>query len=357
MIYHLLYPLHVTYGALRVFRYISFRLFLAILTALFINFLFGPWVIRKLKEMQMGSDNIREDVPKTHQVKTGTPTMGGILIAISLMLSFLLWARWDEKLTWIITFSTLSFGLIGFFDDYNKVRRRKGILAKSKIQLQVGASLIVCAALVYFNFDTTLQIPFFKELSFRMPIWMFLVFGSLVIVGASNAVNLTDGLDGLAIGPALVTAMTYMLFAYIAGHEKFADYLQIVKVNGAGELAIFCGALLGAGLGFLWFNTYPAQVFMGDVGSLALGAAIGTVAIMVKQELLLIVVGGVFVLETLSVMIQVISFKTTGKRVFRMAPLHHHFELKGWMEPKVIVRFWIISIILAILALTTLKLR
>jgi len=357
MIYHLLYPLHVTYSSFRVFRYISFRLFMAILTSLLISFLIGPYMIRKLKRSQSGASNVREDVPDSHLVKSGTPTMGGLLIAISLMVSFLLWARFDESLSWIVMFSTLAFGAIGYYDDSKKVKKKKGISARTKFQLQIVTAAAVCLALVYTGFDQTLQIPFFKDSSFVLPTALFVLFGIVVIVGTSNAVNLTDGLDGLAIGPTLVTSMTYLIFAYIAGHEKIAEYLQVFRVSGAGELAVFCGALMGAGLGFLWFNTYPAQVFMGDVGSLAIGAAIGTVAIMVKQEILLVLVGGIFVLEAMSVMIQVISFKLTGKRVFKMAPIHHHFELKGWMEPKVIVRFWIISIILGILALTTLKLR
>ena len=357
MIYHFLYPLHATYGALRVFRYITFRMFLAVLTSLLISFVIGPWMIRFLKRMQTGASNVREDTPKEHQKKTGTPTMGGILIAVSLLVSFALWTRLDEWMPWLIMWSTFAFGAIGFLDDYRKIRKKKGISARTKFTLQLLAAASVCGIIAYNGFDTTVQIPFYKGFSFVLPWVLFVAFGILVIVGSSNAVNLTDGLDGLAIGPTLVTALTYMAFAYVAGHEKIANYLQVIPVAGAGELAVFCGALLGAGLGFLWYNTYPAQVFMGDVGSLGLGAAIGTIALLVKQEVLLVLVGGVFVLEAVSVMIQVISFKTTGKRVFKMAPIHHHFELKGWVEPKVIVRFWIISIILAILALTTLKLR
>ncbi len=355
MLYHLLYPLHSAYGFFRVFRYISFRVFMAILTALFIAFVLGPPLIRFLKSRQQGS-NVREDVPERHLEKEGTPTMGGILLIVSLLVSFVLWARWDFYLTWVITACTIGFAAIGFVDDYRKLKRKEGLSGRWKFLWQGLAAAGVGSALLWFGFDTQLMFPFFKDLSPNLG-YFFIPLVMLVIVGSSNAVNLTDGLDGLAIGPVLVTAATYLMLAYISGNIEMSEYLQVIYVPGAGELAIFCGAIVGAGLGFLWFNTYPAQVFMGDVGSLTLGAALGAVAVLTKQELLLILVGGVFVVETVSVIMQVFSFRTTGKRIFRMAPIHHHFELKGWAEPKVIVRFWIISIILAILALATLKLR
>ncbi len=358
MLYHLFYPLHSAYGVFRIFRYISFRVFMSILTALVISFLLGPVIIRFLKRLQPGSNNIREDVPERHLLKSGTPTMGGILIILSFLSSFLLWARLDVYVTWVVTTATLGFALIGFFDDFLKLSRKnsKGLSMKTKLKFQGLTALAVVAILLLCHFETHLQVPFFKDFSPELG-WFFVPFAILVIVGTSNAVNLTDGLDGLAIGPVLVSAFTYLLLAYVASNEKISNYLQVIPVSGAGELAIFCGAIVGSGLGFLWFNTYPAQVFMGDVGSLSLGAALGTVAIITKQELLLLLVGGVFVLETVSVIIQVFSFRTMGRRVFKMAPIHHHFELKGWAEPKVIVRFWIVSIILALLALTTLKLR
>ena len=357
MLYHLLYPLHHLYGSFRIFRYISFRVFMAILTTLLISFIVGPFFIRLLKKKQTKTSNIREDVPDRHLEKSGTPTMGGLLIIFSLTVSFVLWARFDVYITWAILLCTIVFALIGFLDDYRKIKRSKGINAKTKLALQLGGSFLVSIVLLANGFETNLQVPFLKDFSPQLPIFVFICFSMLVIVGSSNAVNLTDGLDGLAIGPVMVSAFTFLLFAYIASHEQIADYLQVTPVAGVGELVVFCGCVIGAGLGFLWFNTYPAQVFMGDVGSISLGAALGAVAVMVKQELLLLLVGGIFVVETVSVLIQVLSYKTTGKRVFRMAPIHHHFELKGWAEPKVIVRFWIISIILSLLALTTLKLR
>ncbi|MFH1263727.1 MAG: phospho-N-acetylmuramoyl-pentapeptide-transferase [Pseudomonadota bacterium] len=357
MIYHLLYPLHATFGVFRVFRYISFRVFMAMLTALLISFLLGPLVIRFLKARQHGSNNIREDVPERHQQKSGTPTMGGLLIVLSLLSAFLLWARLDVSITWITAFCTLGFAGIGYLDDILKLKKKKGLTIRKKFQMQLLVAGVVGLALVATGFDTHLQLPFAKDLSFDLGWWFFVPMTILVIVGSSNAVNLTDGLDGLAIGPTLIAAFTFLFFAYVAGNFEFARYLQVIPVRFAGELAIFCGALVGAGLGFLWFNTYPAQVFMGDVGSLALGAALGTVAVVTKQELLLLLVGGIFVIEAVSVIIQVLTFRTTGKRVFKMAPIHHHFELKGWAEPKVIVRFWIIAIILALVALSTLKLR
>ncbi len=358
MFYHLFYPLHEFYGGFRVFKYISFRLFMAILTSLLISFLFGPSFIRLLKRIQKNASNVREDVPARHQTKAGTPTMGGLLMIVALIISFLLWSRLDQYHTWAMVSCVLGFALIGFFDDYKKLTKsKKGISSKMKMLLQLIFAAIFVSILLMNGFETRIQIPFLKDHVPSIPILLFVPLAILVVVGSSNAVNLTDGLDGLAIGPMLVSMFTFLLLAYVAGHERIASYLQVIPVPGAGELVVFCGAVIGAGLGFLWFNAYPAQVFMGDVGSLSLGSALGAVAIMVKQELLLLLIGGVFVAETISVIIQVVSFKTTGKRVFKMAPIHHHFELKGMSEPKLIVRFWIVSIILSLVALTTLKLR
>lgn len=357
MLYYLLYPLHETYGFLRVFRYISFRAFLAILTALmFCLFLGGP-IIRYLKRKQSGS-NIREDVPDSHLKKSGTPTMGGILIIMSMVFSFLLWGKFDHYLSWALLLCVGVFSFIGLSDDLSKIKKKEkgGLTIFGKFKYQILLSLLVGWFLYHYNFDTRLFMPFFKNAVIDLGIW-FIPFSAFVLVSSSNAVNLTDGLDGLAIGPTLVASLTFFIFCYVAGNFEFAEYLNLPFVEGAGEVAVFCGALFGAGLGFLWFNTYPAQVFMGDVGSLTIGGILGLIALIAKQEILLILVGGIFVIETLSVLIQVFSFRFTGKRVFRMAPIHHHFELKGWAEPKVIVRFWIISIILAILALSTLKLR
>jgi len=359
MLYHLLYPLHTTFSVFNVFRYITFRTIYASLTAFFICFLLGPWMIRKLGAMQVGQ-YIRDDGPKTHLDKAGTPTMGGTLIIISITVSILLWSDLTNYFVWIVLFVIIGNGTIGFIDDYlmQIKRQSKGLTVRKKLALQ-GIVALVTSFLVYTSpdFSTQVTIPFFKNISPDFG-WGYIIFAALVIVGASNAVNLTDGLDGLAIGPVIIAASTYMIFAYVAGHVKIADYLQINHVIGSGEIAIFCGALAGSGLGFLWFNTYPAQIFMGDVGSLALGASLGTIAVITKQEILLVLVGGLFVMEALSVIFQVGFFKMThGKRIFRMAPLHHHFELKGWSEPKVIVRFWIIAIALALLAMSTLKLR
>jgi phospho-N-acetylmuramoyl-pentapeptide-transferase len=359
MLYHLLYPLHTTFSVFNVFRYITFRTIYASLTAFFICFLLGPWMIRKLANMQVGQ-YIRDDGPKSHFDKAGTPTMGGTLIILSVTVSVLLWSDLTNYFVWIVLFVTLGFGLIGFIDDYlmQVKKQSKGLTVRKKLILQAIVALIT-GYLVYAspNFSTVVTIPFFKNASPDFG-WGYILFAAFVIVGASNAVNLTDGLDGLAIGPVIIAAATYMIFAYVSGHVKIAGYLQLNYVSGAGELSIFCGALAGAGLGFLWFNAYPAQIFMGDVGSLSLGAFLGTVAVITKQEILLALVGGLFVIEALSVIFQVGFFKmTSGKRIFRMAPLHHHFELKGWPEPKVIVRFWIIAIALALLAMSTLKLR
>jgi len=359
MFYYFLYPLSSTLSVLNVFRYITFRTIYASLTAFLICFLLGPWAIRKLSSLQVGQ-YIRDDGPQSHFTKAGTPTMGGTLILFSIVLATLLWADLANAYVWIALLVTAGYGMIGFSDDYLKLvkKQSKGLGVRSKFLAQAVLA-IATGILVYWSpdFNTVVTIPFFKNISPDLG-WGYVLFAAFVIVGTSNAVNLTDGLDGLAIGPAIIVATTYMIFAYVAGHVKIADYLQINYVAGSGELAIFCGAIAGAGFGFLWFNTYPAQIFMGDVGSLSLGAAIGTVAVITKQEILLILVGGLFVIEALSVIFQVAFFKMThGRRIFKMAPLHHHFELKGWPEPKVIVRFWIIAIILALIAMSTLKLR
>ena len=357
MLYHFLYPLHNYISAFGVFRYITFRSIYATITALLISFLIGPWLIKRLQDLQIGQ-TIRRDGPESHFKKEGTPTMGGTLILLSIVLPTLLWADLSNQYVWIVLFVTVSFGAVGFVDDWRKIKEKnsKGLSARQKM---LWLTLIACVAtiLLYLSgFKTTVAFPFFK--SFRPDFGLFYIpFAVLVIVGSGNAVNLTDGLDGLAIGPMVIASATYLVFAYAAGNYKVADYLQITGVNGAGELSVLCGAMVGAGLGFLWFNSYPAQVFMGDVGSLALGGALGTIAVITKQELILLVVGGIFVMEALSVIVQVTSFRLYGKRVFRMAPIHHHFELKGWPEPKVIVRFWIISILLALVAISTLKLR
>ena len=359
MLYHLLYPLHTTFSVFNVFRYITFRTIYASLTAFIICFLLGPWMIRKLAEMQVGQ-YIRDDGPQTHLDKAGTPTMGGTLIVISITVSILLWSDLTNYFVWIVLFVIIGNAVIGFVDDYlmQIKKQSKGLGVRSKLILQ-GIIALLAGLLVYIspNFSTQITIPFFKNITPDFG-WGYIFFAALVIVGASNAVNLTDGLDGLAIGPVIIAATAYMIFAYVAGHIKIANYLQINYVAGSGEIAIFCGALAGAGIGFLWFNAYPAQIFMGDVGSLSLGGALGSIAVITKQEILLVLVGGLFVIEALSVIFQVGFFKMTkGKRIFRMAPLHHHFELKGWPEPKVIVRFWIIAIALALVAMSTLKLR
>ena len=341
-----------------VFRYITFRSLGAAVTALLISLLLGPKVIAYLRNLQMGQV-VRDDGPTTHLKKTGTPTMGGTLILFSMISSTLLWADLKNLGLWIVLFVTVAYGLIGWIDDYKKVvhKNPKGLSARQKLVLQlIVAGIATWMFVEYTPVAPELRVPFFKNFIWDMG-WLYIPFAMLVIVGASNAVNLTDGLDGLAIGPVITTAATFLLFAYVSGHAKIAEYLEIPFISGVGELSIFCAAMAAAGLGFLWFNAHPAEVFMGDVGSLSLGGAIGTLAVVTKNEILLSLVGGVFVVEALSVMIQVASFKTRGKRVFRMAPIHHHFELKGWPEPKVIVRFWIISILLSILAISTLKLR
>lgn len=358
MLYHLLYPLHAAYSVFNVFRYITFRTLAASITALFISFLLGPWFIRRMTARQIGQ-TIRPDGPQSHLAKAGTPTMGGALILFSMVLATLLLADLTNLYVWLAVGVSVAYALIGFTDDYLKLRRgnARGLSGKAKLAAQFAVALVAGLVLfVHHDFSTALFFPFVKEIHPDLG-WGYVPFAAIVIVGASNAVNLTDGLDGLAIGPVMTTAFTYGVFAYLTGHAKYADYLQIPHVPGAGELAIFCGALLSAGLGFLWFNAYPAEMFMGDVGSLPLGAALAVVALVTKQEILLIIVGGVFVVEALSVIFQVVSFKLRRKRIFRMAPIHHHFELLGWPEPQIIVRFWIISIICALLALSTLKLR
>jgi phospho-N-acetylmuramoyl-pentapeptide-transferase len=361
MLYHLLYPLRDQIAVFNVFRYITFRVAMAVVTALLLSWLLGPWFIRTLRRMSIGQ-NIRDLGPQAHQIKAGTPTMGGLLILTALMVATLLWGDLTNVYLWIVVLVTLAFGAVGFLDDYLKVKRRHnlGLTARAKMLGQIVAGSAMGVTLLFlppgYNFNPTLTFPFFKQLILPLGIF-YVVFVVIVLVGASNAVNLTDGLDGLAIGSTSIAAATYALFTYIAGNVRIATYLQMPYVPGVGEVSVFCGALVGAGLGFLWYNCHPAEVFMGDVGSLSLGAAIGSVAILAKQEILLVVVGGLFVLEALSVIIQVASFKLTGKRVFRMAPLHHHFELSGWAEPKVIVRFWLLSILFALLSLSTLKLR
>jgi phospho-N-acetylmuramoyl-pentapeptide-transferase len=359
MIYHLLYPLHTTFSSFNVFRYITFRAIYAAITALVICFVLGPWMIRKLQSLRIGQ-TIREDGPNSHFSKEGTPTMGGLLIIFSAVISTFLWSNLTVNYVWMIMMVTVGFGLIGFMDDYRKLARKnsKGVSGKVRLMLEVIIALFVSIVLYYkAGFSSNITIPFFKTVLPDLG-WGYVLLSTFIIVGAANAVNLTDGLDGLAIGPAITCFMTYLLFAYFAGNIKISGYLQIPYVAGTGELAIFCGAMVGAGIGFLWYNAYPAQVFMGDTGSLSLGAALGTLAVMTKQELLLAIVGGIFVLETFSVIFQVGWFKiSNGKRMFRMAPIHHHFELKGWAEPKIIVRFWIISILLALVAISTLKLR
>jgi phospho-N-acetylmuramoyl-pentapeptide-transferase len=359
MLYHLLYPLHTLFSVLNVFRYITFRTIYASLTAFFICYFLGPWVIDRLMRMQVGQ-YIREDGPKSHLGKAGTPTMGGVLIIAAITLASLMWSDLTDPFIWIALWVLLGFGAVGFADDYlmQIKKQSKGLSVRGKLLLQACVALIAGVS-VYLtpNFSTEVTVPFFKTVTPDLD-WGYIVFAMLVIVGASNAVNLTDGLDGLAIGPVIIAAATYMVFAYFAGHVKIANYLQITYVPGCGELTVLCGAMAGAGLGFLWFNAYPAQVFMGDTGSLSLGATLGVIAVITKQEILLVLVGGLFVIEALSVIFQVGFFKmTSGRRIFRMAPLHHHFELKGWPEPKVIVRFWIIAIALALLAMSTLKLR
>jgi phospho-N-acetylmuramoyl-pentapeptide-transferase len=347
---------------LNVFRYITFRTGGAMVTGALFVFLFGPWIIDHLRIRQGKGQPIRTDGPQSHLLtKKGTPTMGGLMILSGLVVSTVLWANPLNPYVWIVLAVTLGFGFVGFYDDYLKVTKQShsGFAGRIRLAIEAVIALVACYALVRLGrdpFSTSLVIPFFKEVSLHFG-WLFLMFGAFIIVGAGNAVNLTDGLDGLAIVPVMIAAASFGMISYLAGNAVFADYLQINYVAGTGELAVLCGAVLGAGLGFLWFNAPPASIFMGDTGSLALGGMLGSIAVAVKHEIVLGVIGGLFVLEAVSVIVQVVSFKLTGKRIFRMAPIHHHFEQLGWTEPQIVIRFWIISVMLALAGLSTLKLR
>jgi phospho-N-acetylmuramoyl-pentapeptide-transferase len=349
-------------NALNVFRYLTVRTGGAMITALIFVFLFGPWLIDHLRLRQGKGQPIRTDGPQSHLVtKRGTPTMGGLMILSGLLVAVVLWANPKNPYVWIVLGVTLGFGLVGFYDDYLKVTRQthSGFSGRTRLLIEVIIAGVACYAFASLGrppFATSLALPVFKELMIDLG-WFFVVFGAFIIVGAGNAVNLTDGLDGLAIGPVMTTALSFGFISYFVGSAVYSDYLQIHYVPGTGELAVVCGAVLGAGLGFLWFNAPPASIFMGDTGSLALGGLLGTVAVAAKHEIVLAIVGGLFVLEAVSVIVQVVSFKLTGKRVFRMAPIHHHFEQLGWTEPQIVIRFWIISIVLALAGLSTLKLR
>jgi phospho-N-acetylmuramoyl-pentapeptide-transferase len=382
VLYHLLFeflsPLGVYWSPLKIFmvvQYVTFRTAAATVTALLISLLFGPWLIRRLQEFQIGQ-HIREEGPKSHQSKAGTPTMGGVLIVVSIILPTLLWANLRNPFVWLIVLSTLAYGAIGFADDYLKIRNKRnlGLTARQKLTFQFLVAILIGVILLYMAdrrlYSTAMNVPFFKGLRpdlvidslmasplFFLGFLPFLIFVALLIVFSSNAVNLTDGLDGLAIGCTLIASTALTALTYVSGHATLSKYLELQNIAGVSEVTIFCGSMVGASLGFLWYNAHPAEVFMGDVGSLALGGALGTVAVVIKQELLLPFVGGVFVIEALSVMLQVGSFKLRGKRIFRMAPIHHHFELMGWKESKVIIRFWIAALIFALLSLSTLKLR
>ncbi len=362
MLYPLLFPLADQFQGFNLFRYITFRSGGAVVTALLISFLCGPRIIAWLRSKQANGQPIRLDGPAGHLVsKKGTPTMGGFLILLALTVATLLWADLANPYVWIVLLVTVGFGLIGFFDDYRKLTRNshRGLSGRTKLGLEIALGAAACVALAYVNpapLANTLAVPFFKTVLLELG-WAYIPFGVLVIVGASNAVNLTDGLDGLAIVPSMIAAGCFALIAYLAGNAIFANYLQIHHIPGAGELTVFCGAMVGASLGFLWFNAPPAMVFMGDTGSLSIGAALGVISVVTKHEFVLVIIGGLFVLEAVSVIVQVASFKMTGRRVFRMAPLHHHFEQKGWAEPTIVIRFWIIAWILAIAGLATLKLR
>ncbi len=348
------------YGGFSVFRYLTLRAILGVLTALAISLIIGPYMIRGLSRSRIGQ-TVRDDGPQSHLSKTGTPTMGGALILVAVSVSTLLWADLGNRFVWVVLLVTLLFGAIGWTDDYRKLVRgdAKGLPARQKYFWQSAVGL-GCAVFLYHTAqlpaETRLIVPFFKNFMVDLG-WGYVVLTYFVIVGSSNAVNLTDGLDGLAILPAVMVAGALGIFAYVTGHLNFSDYLGFPYIAGVGEIVVLCGSIVGAGLGFLWYNTYPAQVFMGDVGALALGAALGLIAVLVRQELVLLIMGGVFVMETVSVILQVASFKLTGKRMFRMAPLHHHFELKGWPEPRVIIRFWVITVVLVLVGLTTLKIR
>ena len=362
MLYYLLYQLRDVFVGFGVFRYITFRTAFAALTALLISLILGPWLIERMRHIKLGQ-YIREEGPKSHQVKAGTPTMGGILINVAIIIPTILWADIFNPYIWIVLFVTAAYAAIGFVDDYRKLAKKRnlGLTTAEKFGAQFAVAALAALAIAYLpmlknNYSTSITFPFLKDVALNLGL-LYIPFVMVVLVGASNAVNLTDGLDGLAIGSALVAAVTYTVLTYAAGHARIADYLRIAWVPQTGELAVFCGAMVGASLGFLWFNAFPAEIFMGDVGSLALGGAIGCLAVMIKQELLLVLVGGLFVVEALSVILQVASFKITGRRIFKMSPLHHHFELSGWKETKVVVRFWIIAVIFAMVALATLKLR
>ncbi len=362
MLFNLLYPLAEDFRIFNLFRYLTFRTGAAVMTALIISFIVGPPLIRWLRSKQGRGQPIRDDGPKRHIIqKQGTPTMGGFMILLALSISTLLWADLSNRFVWAVLLVTAGFGLIGFADDYLKVTRAnvRGLSGKLKLLLEVVVAVLAAIWIMGDqpdNMASHLAVPFVKDVLFNLGIF-FVPFAALVMVGSSNSVNLTDGLDGLAIGPLIIAASAFMLIAYLTGNVVFAGYLQLHTVPGAGELAVYCGALVGAGLGFLWFNAPPAMVFMGDTGSLSLGGGLGAVAVVTKHELVLAIIGGLFVLETVSVIVQVASFKLTGRRVFRMAPLHHHYEQKGWAEPTIVIRFWIIAVILALVGLATLKLR
>lgn len=359
MLYELLSSMADEYGFLNVVRYLTFRTGASVITALIVCFIFGPGIIRWLKSKQKTGQPIREDGPKTHIIeKQGTPTMGGFMILLAVAFGTFLWADLSNPYIWAAMGVTMGFGLIGFADDYLKVTKGSsaGVSGRVKLLFQMLIAVSAVNWIGDISGSPTLALPFFKDVLIDMG-WFYLVFGTFVIVGASNSVNLTDGLDGLAIMPVIIAAASFGLISYLVGSAVFSQYLGVVSVQGAGELAIFCGALIGAGLGFLWYNAPPAMVFMGDTGSLALGGALGTIAVITKHEIVLAIIGGLFVLETVSVIVQVASFKLTGKRVFRMAPLHHHFEEKGWAESTIVVRFWIIALVLALIGLSTLKLR
>lgn len=358
MLYHILVSLADDYGVFNVVRYLTFRVIAAVVTALVMAFVLGPSIIRALKSKQKKGQPIREDGPQSHIIaKAGTPTMGGLLILVCLSVATLLWADLSNGFVWACLAVTLGFGLVGFFDDYQKVTRSSHKGVSGKVRLAIEAAIALCAvAYISAETGTDLRLPFVKDAVLPLG-WVYIPFAAFVIVGAANAVNLTDGLDGLAIMPVIIASAAFGLIAYAVGNAVFAGYLNISGVPGSGELAVFCGAIIGAGLGFLWFNAPPAMVFMGDTGSLALGGAIGSVAIVTQHEIVLGIVGGLFVLEAVSVIVQVASFKMTGKRVFRMAPIHHHFEQLGWAESTIVIRFWIIALILALIGLSTLKLR
>ena len=348
------------YTGFHVFQYLTLRVILGVLTALFIALCVGPALIRRLSEYQIGQ-NVRTDGPKSHFEKSGTPTMGGLLILVSIAVSTLCWADLQNRFIWVVLSVTLMFGVVGWIDDYKKVVNKDPNGLKARYKYLFQSIIGVCAAVFLYltasvPAETELIVPFIKTVSFDLG-WCYIVLAYFVIVGTSNAVNLTDGLDGLAILPTVMVASALAIFAYLTGHIRFSGYLGIPYIPGAGEVAVFCGAMAGAGLGFLWFNTYPAMVFMGDIGALALGAALGVIAVVIRQELVLFIMGGVFVMETVSVILQVGSYKLTGRRIFHMAPLHHHYELKGWPEPRVIVRFWIITVILVLVGLASLKIR